>query len=59
MKPAGKATIWTIAGDDPKAFNTVNEARVAVKKQSEIGFDGTLKAAPYSVTLIRLPMREE
>ncbi len=57
VKPADKATFWTIAGDDPKAFNTVDAQPIAVKEQGGVDFDGALKAAPYSVTLVRLPIK--
>jgi len=56
VKPAGKATAWRITGDDPKAFNTVDEARVALEQQDAIDFNGSLEVAGYSVNLIRLPM---
>jgi alpha-N-arabinofuranosidase len=56
IKPAGKVTLWSIAGEDPKAFNTVDSQPIAVKEQAGVEFAGVLKAAPYSVTLIRLPV---
>jgi alpha-N-arabinofuranosidase len=56
VSPAGKATLWTIAGDDPKTFNTVDTQPIAVKQHDGIDFGGVLKVAPYSVTLLRLPV---
>ncbi len=56
VTPAGKATIWTIAGDDPMAFNTVDSQPLAVKEQPGVDIGGVLKAARYSVTLVRLPI---
>jgi alpha-N-arabinofuranosidase len=54
-RPNGKATVWSIAGDTPKAFNTVDQQRIAIEKQQDIEFDGTLSLAPYSVSLYRIP----
>ena len=58
-KPSGTATAWYIAGNDPKAFNTVNDKPVAIQEQSGLNFGGRLKVAPFSVTLIRLPASQE
>ena len=55
VRPAGKATVWRIAGDDPKAFNTVDQQPIAVK-ESKIDFGDTLRLPPYSVSLYRLPL---
>ncbi len=57
IQMAGKATLWSIAGEDPKAFNTVDSQPIAVKEQAGVDFAGQLTAAPYSVTLIRLPVK--
>lgn len=56
VTPAEKATVWTMAGDDPKAFNTVDSQPIAVKQQDGVDFAGVLKVASYSVTLLRLPV---
>ncbi|MHB8900649.1 MAG: alpha-L-arabinofuranosidase C-terminal domain-containing protein [Thermoguttaceae bacterium] len=58
LEPAGKATVWSIAGDDPKAFNSVASQPVAIRKQDGVDFGGTLTVPPYSVTLVRLPVGE-
>ena len=56
LKPNGEATMWLIASSDPKAFNTVEESPVAIEKRDAVEFDGSVTLAPYSATLIRLPI---
>ena len=42
VKPAGKATFWTIAGDDPKAFNTVDAQPIAVDLHEVAGVEDAI-----------------
>jgi alpha-L-arabinofuranosidase len=56
VRPVGKATVWRIAGEDPKAFNTVDKQPVAIRKQDGVRSGDSVKLAPYSVTLVRLPV---
>jgi len=56
-KPTGTAAVWRIAGDDPKAFNSVDEQPIIVKHH-EVDFDNRLKLPPYSASLYRLPLNQ-
>lgn len=59
VRPSGEATRWQIAGSDPKAFNTVEASPVAIEQQDGVKFDGLARLAPFSVTLIRLPVSQD
>ena len=59
IKPSGKATVWSIAGDDPKAFNTVDQTNVATSRNDNVDIGDSVKLAPYSITLIRLPVNQK
>jgi alpha-N-arabinofuranosidase len=56
VTPSGKATLWQIAGDNPQAFNTVEDQPVAIKRQDDVDHGPTLQVAPYSISLLRLPV---
>ena len=59
LEPSGNATVWRIAGEDPEAFNTVAEKPVAVERQDSVLLGDSVKMAPYSVTLIQMPVRQK
>jgi alpha-L-arabinofuranosidase len=59
IKPTGKATMWRIAGDDPKAFNTVESQPVSIEQQGNLDASDTIELAPFSVTLLRVPVAQE
>jgi len=53
--PTGKGAIFTIADDDPMAFNDAEHPdRVGIRESALAAFDGTLHIPPYSITLYRL-----
>lgn len=47
---------WVIAGSDPSLRNGPGDPRVAVVEH-DATFDGTIRVAPVSVTLVRLPVK--
>ena len=58
FKPGSKATVWCIAGEDPSAFNTVETQPVAIQEQNGVAISDSVTLAPYSVTLVRLPVSQ-
>jgi alpha-N-arabinofuranosidase len=54
---AGEATAWVIAGDDPGAQNDSTHQRLKIVEQPARIDGGTLRVAPLSITVVRLPVR--
>jgi alpha-N-arabinofuranosidase len=56
LKAGSQATVWRIAGDDPKAFNTVENKPVTIKEEKGVPFGEEITLPPYSVNLYRVPL---
>jgi alpha-N-arabinofuranosidase len=57
-KPAGLAQTWTIAGNDPLAFNQPGEQRrVDIQQTAPADLTGDISVQPFSITLWRIPLR--
>ena len=57
-KPVGPAQTWTIAGNDPLAFNQPGEARrVDIQQAALADLAGAATVQPFSITLWRVPLR--
>ncbi|MEX2317577.1 MAG: alpha-L-arabinofuranosidase C-terminal domain-containing protein [Pirellulales bacterium] len=56
LKAGAQATVWRIAGDDPKAFNTVDNKPVTIKEEKSVPFGEEITLPPYSVNLYRVPL---
>jgi alpha-N-arabinofuranosidase len=54
---ADQATVWRIAGDDPKAFNTVENKPVTIKEEKNVAFGDEITLPPYSVNVYRVPVK--
>lgn len=50
------ATVWRIAGDDPTAFNTVDNQPVTIDEERDVPLGDELTVPPYSVSLYRVSM---
>jgi alpha-N-arabinofuranosidase len=51
---ADTATVWRIAGDDPSAFNTVDDQPLSIAVEKDVGFGKEITVPPYSVALYRV-----
>lgn len=58
VKSVGQAAGWSIAGNDPLAFNQPGEPRrVDIKTLPPADLGGTVSVSPYSITLWRMPLK--
>jgi alpha-N-arabinofuranosidase len=56
--PSGAYSGWVIAHDDPMAFNTPGEPpKVKIEEVAPERLPGGLQLKPYSVTLLKFPMK--
>jgi alpha-N-arabinofuranosidase len=55
-KLADRATVWRIAGDDPKAFNTERDQPISISEEKDVAVSDTITVPPYSVNLYRVPL---
>lgn len=51
------ATVWRIAGDDPKAANSVDDQPVSIKEETDVAFAGDVTVPAYSINLYRVPIQ--
>ncbi|MHC4619058.1 MAG: alpha-L-arabinofuranosidase C-terminal domain-containing protein [Planctomycetota bacterium] len=57
-RPTRAGTAWVIAGSDPMAYNEPGKApKVVIEERQLSGTVSELKAAPFSVSLYKLPAR--
>ena len=54
---ADKANVWRIAGDDPLAFNTIDNEQVGIQKERDVAFNNTLTVPAYSDSVYRIPIK--
>jgi len=58
LAAAGPSESWRIAGKDPMAFNDPETpATVAVESLGRQDLGASIRLAPYSATLIRVPVK--
>jgi alpha-N-arabinofuranosidase len=58
VTPSGPAESWRIAGKDPMAFNDPDApATVAIEALGKGELGATIRLAPYSATVIRVPVK--
>jgi hypothetical protein len=58
LKPSGQAQTWTIAGNDPLAFNQPGEPRrVDIRETAPVDLTGTVSVKPLSITLCRVSVK--
>lgn len=57
-KPAGRAEVWSISGQDPLAFNQPGEPRrVTIRQATSVDLNGSVNIPAYSINLWRAPLR--